>query len=497
VNEKDREIDVLMRARYPLIYIVSYEETRVEDAIKTLVNGQKTVMTWTATEGFGAMELDRRIALDGFSQAMDALNLILRKLREQGTRAVFVLKDFEAFFGNPVIERRLRDVVYALKRSYSTLIFLSPTLVVPAHLEKDIAVVDYDLPTFADLKLILDELVARVGVNSNVHIELDDVTRENIVKAALGLTADEAANVFAKALVLNSKLDALDISVVLAEKKQIIRKTGMLEFYEAQQHFSDIGGLDHLKDWLDKRSSAFGEKALAFGLPAPRGILLLGVPGCGKSLTAKAIGAAWKLPLLRFDVGSVFGKYVGESEANLRRALKAAEAVAPCVLWIDELEKAFSVSRGDDGGTTLRIFGAFLSWLQDKKAPVFVVGTANSVDQLPPELLRRGRLDEIFFVDLPEANERHSIFAIHLRKRGRSIETFDLDKLVEASDGYSGAEIEQAVIASLYDAFDAERDITTDDVLNNLRMMVPLSRTMSEEIQSLRDWATTRARSAS
>jgi ATP-dependent 26S proteasome regulatory subunit len=497
VNEKDREIDVLIRARYPLIYIVSYEETRVEDAVKTLVNGQKTVLVWSATEGFGAVELDRRIAVDGFSQALEALNTILRKLREQGTRAVFLLKDFEPYFGNPVVERRLRDVVYALKRSYSTLIFLSPTLIVPAHLEKDITVVDYDLPTFADLKFILDELVSRVSTNPNVQIDLDDETRESLVKAALGLSADEAANVFAKALVLNSRLDALDINVVLNEKKQIIRKTGMLEFYETQEHLSDIGGLVHLKDWLDKRSQAFGEKALAFGLPAPRGILLLGVPGCGKSLTAKAIGAAWKMPLLRFDVGSVFGKYVGESEANLRRALKAAEAVAPCVLWIDELEKAFSTSRGDDGGTTLRIFGAFLSWLQDKKAPVFVIGTANAVDQLPPELLRRGRLDEIFFVDLPGADERKAIFSIHLRKRGRTDETFDLQKLVEHSDGYSGAEIEQAIVASLYDAFDAQRDITTADVLHNLRLMVPLSRTMSEEIQGLRDWASTRARPAS
>ncbi|HEX8833657.1 MAG TPA: AAA family ATPase, partial [Abditibacteriaceae bacterium] len=405
MNEKDKEIDVLIRARYPIIYVVSYEETRVEDAIKNLVDGTKTVLTWSATEPFQTLDPDRKIPLDGASQALDALGFILRKLREDGTRAVFLLRDFEAYFGNPVIERRLRDVVYALKRSYSTLIFLSPTLLVPPHLEKDVAVVDYDLPTFDDLQFILDELVARVSSNPNVHIDMDSATRESLVKAAQGLTADEAANVFAKALVLNSRLDALDISVVLSEKKQIIRKTGMLEFYEAQEHLSDIGGLEHLKDWLDKRSGAFSERAREFGLPAPRGILLLGVPGCGKSLTAKAIGAAWKLPLLRFDVGSVFGKYVGESEANLRRALKAAEAVAPCVLWIDEMEKAFSVSRGDDGGTTMRIFGAFLSWLQDKKAPVFVIGTANNIEQLPPELLRRGRLDEIFFVDLPDADE--------------------------------------------------------------------------------------------
>ncbi|HEX8551784.1 MAG TPA: AAA family ATPase [Abditibacteriaceae bacterium] len=497
MNDKDREIDIHIRARYPIIFVVSYEETRVEDAIKTLVNGQKVVLSWSATEPFGVTDGTPRIALDGFSQAIEALNFILKKLRNESTRAVFLLKDFEPYFGNPVVERRLRDVVYALKRSYSTLIFLSPTLIIPPHLEKDIAVVDYDLPTFHDLGEILDELVSRVGTNPNVQIELDPSTRESLVKAAQGLTADEAANVFAKALVLNAKLDALDIGVVLSEKKQIIRKTGMLEFTEAQEHFSDIGGLDELKRWLDKRRNAFGERARDFGLPAPRGILLLGVPGCGKSLTAKAVGAAWKLPLLRFDVGSVFGKYVGESEANLRRALRAAEAVAPCVLWIDEMEKAFSVSRGDDGGTTLRIFGAFLSWLQDKKAPVFVIGTANSVDQLPPELLRRGRLDEIFFVDLPGEAERRDIFGIHIAKRGRDVTQFDLAELATASDGFSGAEIEQAVAASLYDAFEQNRDISTADILSNLGHLVPLSRTMSEEIEGLREWASTRARPAS
>ena len=495
MNRKDREIDIHIRARYPLIFVVSYEETRVEAAIKTLVDGQKTVLTWSATEPFGIPDT-QRVALDGFSQAMEALNFILKKLQTEGTRAIFLLKDFEPYFGNPVIERRLRDVVYALKRSYSTVVFLSPTLIIPSHLEKDIAVVDYDLPSFEEIALILDELVARVGQSSG-EIALDSSTRESLIKAAQGLSADEAANVFAKALVLNARLEAIDIGVVLAEKKQIIRKTGMLEFTEAGEHFSDIGGLDELKRWLDKRRNAFGEQARDFGLPSPRGILLLGVPGCGKSLTAKAVGAAWQLPLLRFDVGSVFGKYVGESEANLRRALRAAEAVAPCVLWIDEMEKAFSVSRGDDGGTTLRIFGAFLSWLQDKKAPVFVIGTANSVEQLPPELLRRGRLDEIFFVDLPEQNERRAIFQIHITKRGRDAAHFDLDALANASDGYSGAEIEQSIGAALYDAFEKNRDITTEDVLENLASLVPLSRTMSEEINALREWASTRARPAS
>jgi SpoVK/Ycf46/Vps4 family AAA+-type ATPase len=270
-----------------------------------------------------------------------------------------------------------------------------------------------------------------------------------------------------------------------------------LEFYEAHGDLDDVGGLDELKAWLGKRGAAFSEKAHSFGLPAPRGVLLLGVPGCGKSLTAKAVGAAWNLPLLRFDVGSVFGKYVGESEANLRRALRAAEAVAPCVLWVDELEKAISSGRGEDGGTTLRILGAFLSWLQEKSTPVFVVATANNVESLPPELLRKGRLDEIFFVDLPSECERRAIFAIHLRKHGRDVEAFEVEALAQNSAGYSGAEIEQAVIAALYDAFDEQREVATCDVLHNLQAMVPLSITMQEEVAALRTWASTRARAAS
>lgn len=504
MNAIDREIDVLIRARYPIIYITSYEETRVEDAIRALVNGTKQVQVWSATEPFTTVDASgrsidpyHRISLDGVTHALEALNYILKKVREEKVRAIFILRDFDPYLDNPVIVRRLRDLVFALKRSYSTLIFLSPVLVVAPHLEKEVVVVDYNLPDLEELRTILEELVRRVSGNPTVRIDLDQPAYEALVKAALGLTADEAANVFAKAMVIGNGLDEMDIEVVLSEKKQIIRKTGMLEYYEARENLGDVGGLAQLKAWLDKRSGAFSEKARAFGLPAPRGILMLGVPGCGKSLTAKAIGASWHLPLLRFDVGSVFGKYVGESEANLRRALRAAEAVAPCVLWVDELEKAFASARGDDGGTTLRIIGSLLSWLQDKKAPVFVVGTANNIDMLPPELLRKGRLDEIFFVDLPRAAERTDIFTIHLKKRERDPAAFDIALLAQLSDGYSGAEIEQAVIASLYDAFDAERDMTTADIASNLQTMVPLSRTMEEEVAKLRQWAATRARPAS
>lgn len=503
MNTKDQEIDVLIRARYPMIYVVSPEEARVEDAVKRLVDGKKQVVTWAATQPFGATDPSGRVlggaapvTLDGHQAALDALDHITRRIQDD-VRAVFILRDFDPYLDNAVVVRKLRDLAFTLKRSYSTLIFLSPVLVVPPHIEKEIIVIDYDLPSFEELCIILEELVTRVCGNPQVCIDLDEVQRESLVKAALGLTADEAANVFAKALVLNSRLDEFDIQVVLNEKKQIIRKTGMLEFYEADDGLQGVGGLEHLKQWLQKRGGAFSEKAREFGLPWPRGVLLLGVPGCGKSLTAKAIGSAWNLPLLRFDVGNVFGKYVGESEANMRRVLKAAEAVAPCVLWVDELEKAFSSGRGEDGGTSVRILGSFLSWLQDKKAPVFVVATANNVEALPPELLRKGRLDEIFFVDLPNQEERGEIFSIHLQKHGRVASQFQLPELAEVSEGFSGAEIEQAVVAAMYDAFDAKRDVATQDLTHNLEIMVPLSVTMSEDIEALREWASTRARPAS
>jgi SpoVK/Ycf46/Vps4 family AAA+-type ATPase len=473
---------------------VSPEEARVEDALRRLSDGRRQVLVWSATQPF---EPDSNVlgaqAQDGTARALDALEHIHRRV-SRDVRAIFILHDFDAFLENPLVVRRLRDLNTLLKRSYSTLVLLSPVLFVPPHLEKEIAVVDYDLPGFDELGEILDELLRRVG--SQADVGLDEGARESLVKAALGLTADEAANVFAKALVLKGS-GAPDIHIVLHEKKQIIRKTGALEFYEAEEDLNNIGGLDHLKSWLQKRGAAFSEKAREFGLPAPRGVLLLGVPGCGKSLTAKTVGAAWDLPLLRFDVGSIFGKYVGESEANLRKALRAAEAVAPCVLWVDELEKAFSSGRGEDGGTTLRILGAFLSWLQDKSTPVFVVATANNIENLPPELLRKGRLDEIFFVDLPRETERKAIFAIHLQKHGRAASNFDLEALAKGSESYSGAEIEQAVIAALYDAFDGRRDVTTEDVLQNLKVMVPLSVTMQEEVKAMRDWAVTRARAAS
>jgi SpoVK/Ycf46/Vps4 family AAA+-type ATPase len=291
-----------------------------------------------------------------------------------------------------------------------------------------------------------------------------------------------------------------DLETILEEKKQIIRKSGILEYYEHREEFSDIGGMETLKDWLVKRRHAFSSRARDFGLPLPKGILLIGVPGTGKSLTAKAVGALWQMPLLRLDVGKVFGGLVGSSEENIRNVIKTAEAIAPAILWIDELEKGFSgtgSSGQTDGGTTSRVFGSFITWLQEKTSPVFVIATANNVQQLPPELLRKGRFDEIFFCDLPDREDRKSIIDIHLRKKNRDPGQFDIDRLADATAEYSGAEMEQAVIAALYDAFDTGNDLTSDGLLHTLGEIVPLAVTMREQIDAMREWARTRARMAS
>jgi len=496
-TEAKAELDVLIRARYPLIYVVSWEEQRVEDILREIAGQRRQTFTWSVTRPFGVVSGDSS-SCDGVTQALNALAHIEADAKKSRDPTLFILRDLDPFMEDPTVVRRLRDLAHTLKTNYKTVVIVSPNLNVPAHLEKDLTVVDFPLPGLPEMAAILGELLRTVEKNPSVQVRIDDAHREKLLKSALGLTAEEAANVFAKALVLDGSLDNEDVQVVLSEKKQIIRKSGLLEYYSAEESFAEVGGLEHLKEWLRKRTAAFTERARKFGLPQPRGTLLLGVQGCGKSLCAKAVSGLWNLPLLRFDLGSVFGKYIGESEANIRKALKTADSLAPCVLWLDELEKAFSGTGGsDDGGTTSRVLGTFLTWLQEKTSPVFVIATANDVSKLPPELLRKGRLDEIFFVDLPSVDERRRIFEIHLRKRRRNPAAFDFEHLAGLAEGFSGAEIEQAIIEGLYDAFDQNRDLTTADVAANIVGAVPLSRTMGESVEHLREWARTRARPAS
>lgn len=488
----DNDLEMLIRAKYPIIYVVSWEEGRVENALRRIAQDRgKKIFFWTITQGMVQNANHRDNAT---RDPMNALDFVMDS-REQ---ALFVLKDFHAFIGDVSLTRRLRDLFVSLKMTYKTLIILAPLLKLPSELEKEITVVDYGLPDRDDLDILLESIIQKAKENPNLNVTLTDLERDQVLKSAQGLTINEAENVFAKSLVEKHKFD---VDVILGEKEQIIRKSGILEYYPFNEKIGDVGGLDNLKEWMEKRTVAFTEKARAFGLPAPRGVLLLGIQGCGKSLSAKAIGSLWRLPLLRLDVGRIFAGIVGSSEENMRKAIRVAESVAPCILWLDELEKGFSGTQSSgmsDGGTTSRVFGTFLTWMQDKKAAAFVVATSNDVTALPPELLRKGRFDEIFFLDLPSLEERKDIFRIHLRKRNREPEDFDLDKLAEATPGFSGAEIEACVIDALYDAFDAdEKPLCTEAITSAAHHTVPLSMTMRERIEDLREWASTRARLAS
>ncbi len=493
----DKEIDVLIRARYSLIYVVSWEEARIIEKLKEMaLRRQKKLFLWSITRGIFGPDDDPTKVDQATRDPINALSFI----EKCPDPALFVFLDFHAFLSDQTVIRKLRDLVTNLKNTYETLLILSPVLTVPVELEKEFVVIDYDLPTYEEMDSLLDDIITVVSKNQEVKVDLTAEVKERLVKAALGLTRCEAENAFARAIVLDKRLDLNDIDNILAEKKQAIRKSKLLEYYESKEEFSNVGGLDSLKEWLTKRGVAFTQKAQEFGLPQPKGILLIGVQGCGKSLTAKAVASHWKLPLLRLDIGTVFSGIVGSSEENMRRAIKTAETLSPIILWIDEIEKGLSgvqSSTFSDAGTTARVFSTFLTWLQEKTAAVFVIATANNIQLLPPELLRKGRFDEIFFVDLPTFEERKEIMQIHIKKRKRDPAKFDIEQLAEESEGSSGAEIEQAVISSLYDAFLENRDITTKDILNCIKASVPLSVTMKENIDEARNWAKHRARCAS
>jgi SpoVK/Ycf46/Vps4 family AAA+-type ATPase len=496
------EIETLIRARYPILYILSNEEMRVQSLIEDIAaRRQKKVFEWALTTGIvpaGASIQSQKGRNAATKEPLAALDHVI----EQVEPAIYVFKDFHPLLtrANAAVIRKLKDIALHLKNSYKTIVLISPVLEIPAELDKEITLINFPQPAKEELGEMLDGIVAELRERKQVEIDLDAEGRERLLQAALGLTLGEAENVFAKIIVQSQRLGAEHVNEVFAEKQQIIRKNGLLEYYDAREDFSSVGGLAVLKDWLNKRAAAFSPEARAFGLPAPKGVLLLGVQGCGKSLCAKAVSRLWQLPLLRFDMGRMFGSLVGSSEENVRRAVAVAESVAPAVLWVDEIDKAFAGSQSSavtDGGTTARVFGTFVTWLSEKSAPVFVVATANDVSQLPPELMRKGRLDEIFYVDLPDETERGEIFRIHLAKRGREPGRFDVGALAEASGGFSGAEIEEAIISALYDAFYQRTDLSTAHVRAALGETVPLARTMAERVKALRDWATGRARHAS
>jgi len=427
------QLNILTRAKYPLLYIISWEEERVENMLRQVAGQRhKQLYTWTLTNGVVHIDQPRKNSVDPATRnPVEALEYIHRSQES----AIFILKDFHPFLDphgssdHPLIVRKMRDVIGELKRSRKTLIILSPTLVFPPELEKDITVLDYSLPTVEELAQSLNRVVRSAREISGMKLSISNGHREKILNAARGLTCTESENVFSKSLVMHHEIN---VDVIISEKEQLIRRSQVLEYFQSVEDFSSVGGLNLLKEWLRTRSKAFGEQARAFGLPEPKGLLLLGVQGAGKSLVAKAVASQWKLPLLRLDLGRVFSELVGSSENNIRGALRLAEIVAPCVLWIDEIEKGLGgvkSSYNSDAGTTARIFASILTWMQEKTAPAFVIATANDVSVLPPEILRKGRFDEIFFIDLPHVRERREIFAIHLAQRGRDPLQFHCHKL--------------------------------------------------------------------
>lgn len=425
----------------------------------------------------------------------------LANMESMTAEAVFILKDFHRHMDDPVVVRRLRDVGQKFSVNRRTVVITAPELSVPPELSTLVEYFDLPLPDRERLRDIVHETYTRLSKTYTIKLQLDATGVDAMSANLRGLTEEEAERAISQALVKRYALCPETVTDVLEAKKQLLRHSGMLEFIETSDHMADVGGLENLKHWLGQRRGAWEDSAREFGLEPPRGMIILGVQGCGKSLCARAVAGEWQLPLVKFDTSAVYDKYIGETEKRIRRVFQVAEGLAPCVLWIDELEKVFAGSGPDsasaDAGVSSRLLASFLSWMQDRKSPVFVAATCNNVTVLPPELIRKGRFDELFFVDLPNQAERKQIFSIQLAKRKRNAAEFDLEKAAAAANGYSGAEIDAAVQGALYAAYSEKKPLTTQSLVDALSQTVPLSTTRAEEIASLREWARTRAVPAS
>jgi SpoVK/Ycf46/Vps4 family AAA+-type ATPase len=425
----------------------------------------------------------------------------LANMESMTVEAVFILKDFHRHMDDPVVVRRLRDVGQKFSANRRTVIITAPELTVPPELTTLVEYFDLPLPDRERLRDIVHDTFTRLAKTYSLKLQLDAAGVDTMAANLRGLTEEEAERAVSQALVTRYALCADTVTDVLEAKKQLLRHSGLLEFIEASDNMASVGGLENLKHWLQQRRGAWEDAAREFGLDPPRGMIILGVQGCGKSLCARAVAGEWKLPLVKFDTSAVYDKFIGETEKRIRKVFQVAEGLAPCVLWIDELEKVFAGSGPDsasaDAGVSSRLLASFLSWMQDRKAPVFVAATCNNVTVLPPELIRKGRFDELFFVDLPNQAERKQIFSIQLAKRKRNPAEFDLDKVAAAAKGYSGAEIDAAVQGALYAAYSEKKPLATQSLIDALGQTVPLSTTRAEEIAALRQWATTRAVPAS
>jgi SpoVK/Ycf46/Vps4 family AAA+-type ATPase len=474
---------------HPILYVQSWEETRVERAAQHLAR------TFFGTPvSYGAWTIVDGLTIDGAPvpntrEPIAALDAILAK----SDRGFFLLKDFPAVMdGRPEVVRRVRDAYRALKDHGRFVLFVSPRLVIPEDAKKEIFYVEYELPDEVEiLRIIQGILVPRLAAGA-----LSDVEMKRLALGLKGLTADEVGHVLSKVFAARKTFDEAAYLEVLAEKEQISKKEGILEFVAPRFTIDDLGGYDNLKEWLLKRKSVFSKEALDAGVPIPRGILMMGISGCGKSLAVKTISTLWNLPLFRLDMNALFSGAVGNAESAFLRALRTVEATAPCVLWIDEIEMGVG-GTGQGDPSMSRIFAGFLTWMQEKNALVFVAATANRIQLLPAEIIRKGRFDQVFFIDLPSEEERKQIFSIHLKRNRQDVTKFDLVFLAKATKGWNGAEVEQAVISSVVDAFSESRALTDQDLYRTISQTVPLSITMEEQIKAIKSWAHDRALNAS
>lgn len=479
MKEVVQDVLVKVRARYPLLGLLTHEEERIERALERATRTEGMLFyRWRSTTGL--------LGPDGLPQAGTRLpEDALAALAGQTERAVFAFFDLHPYLREPRILRQLRDLSASMGPRGQAVLLIGHDLQVPPELEKDLALVDLPLPGRAEVGRLLEALCQAEGLT------LPPERFDRFVAGSLGLTEREIKRLYARILLAGGRFTDEDLRQLAAEKAQAIRRSRYLEFWDRTESIQDVGGMDNLKRWLNLRRLAFARPARDFGLPQPSGLFMLGVQGCGKSLMAKAVANLWNFPLLRLDVAAVFSS--GDEQQGLRNTIKIAESLAPVVLWIDELEKGF-MSAEPRGGEGL---GYFLTWMQEKQAPVFVVATANEVRALPPELLRKGRFDEIFFVDLPNVHERLEILEIHIRRRAREPEQYDLTSLAEETEKFSGAELEQIVIEALFQAFAEGRPLSDGDLIDASRDMVPLAVTMDDRLKDLREWARTRARMAS
>lgn len=502
------ELQSYIKARYSLILVKTDEEDRLStDLAKTANILDHRLITWSIASGLKENDKPINEASVELRKAID----VCEDIAKEGNKLIFVFYDVVPILNMPnslMYQRRLKEFALNIRqKGYScSCILVSSASEISGSLKSEITILDYPLPTRDDVYRQVLQFAKEYNNISDVSIDMSPQTLTALGNAALGLTYTEISNCLARALVENYKLDIQDVQNILEEKKHIIRKSEILEYVENNLDMKDVGGLNMLKYWLNLRGKAFSDDAKSFGLNPPKGVLLVGIPGCGKSLTAKCISSAWKMPLLKLDMGKIFGKYVGDSENNIRKAMRTAEAIAPCVLWIDELEKGLSQGK-EDGGTSARVFGYILTWMQDKTSPVFIFATANNISNLPPELLRKGRFDEIFFVDLPNFEERKKILEIHIAKIGRNPQNLDVDKLARMSGEevfgpnirFSGAEIESWVKDSLMEAYarktrgDKNADLSMEDFITVLKRMVPMAKMRLADFNNLRAWAKEKA----